>query len=244
MVAMKETVRVRARHGTRIATSRRSVRSSAGSAVFAVRGALKMLAFVLMKTPALLLTSVLLTACATTEAPRPPASPASSSSSSPANSTETHAKSGTQFTDAATTPLSDLNLVRADIPPVLAEAQKGAYLVPLKASCDVFAANVLALDEVLGPDLDAPVAASDAGLLERGADVLGNAAVGAFRSAAEGVIPFRSWVRKLTGAERYSREVAAAIAAGTVRRAFLKGLGQAQGCSAPAAPRRPTPEAK
>lgn len=244
MVAMKETVRVRARHGTRIATSRRSVRSSAGSAVFAVRGALKMLAFVLMKTPALLLTSVLLTACATTEAPRPPASPASSSSSSPANSTETHAKSGTQFADAATTPLSDLNLVRADIPPVLAEAQKGAYLVPLKASCDVFAANVLALDEVLGPDLDAPVAASDAGLLERGADVLGNAAVGAFRSAAEGVIPFRSWVRKLTGAERYSREVAAAIAAGTVRRAFLKGLGQAQGCSAPAAPRRPTPEAK
>lgn len=244
MVAMKETVRVCARHGTRIATSRRSARSSAGSAVFAVRGALKMLAFVLMKTPALLLTSVLLTACATTEAPRPPASPASSSSSSPANSTETHAKSGTQFTDAATTPLSDLNLVRADIPPVLAEAQKGAYLVPLKASCDVFAANVLALDEVLGPDLDAPVAASDAGLLERGADVLGNAAVGAFRSAAEGVIPFRSWVRKLTGAERYSREVAAAIAAGTVRRAFLKGLGQAQGCSAPAAPRRPTPEAK
>jgi len=245
VVAMKETVRVRARHGTRIATSRRSVRSSAGSAVFAVRGAPKMLAFVLMKTPALLLTSVLLTACATTEAPRPPASPAAASSSpSSANSTETHAKSGTQFTDAATTPLSDLNLVRADIPPVLAEAQKGAYLVPLKASCDVFAANVLALDEVLGPDLDAPVAASDAGLLERGADVLGNAAVGAFRSAAEGVIPFRSWVRKLTGAERYSREVAAAIAAGTVRRAFLKGLGQAQGCSAPAAPRRPTPEAK
>jgi hypothetical protein len=179
-----------------------------------------MLAFVLMKTPALLLTSVLLTACATTEAPRPPASPAASSSSpSSANSTETHAKSGTQITDAATTP-GDLNLVRADIPPVLAEAQKGAYLVPLKASCDVFAANVLALDEVLGPDLDAPVAASDAGLLERGADVLGNAAVGAFRSAAEGVIPFRSWVRKLTGAERYSREVSSANAAGTVRRAF------------------------
>lgn len=197
-----------------------------------------MLAFVLMKTTVLLLVSALLTACASTEATRPPAS-----STSSASSTETHAKPGTQFADAATTPLSDLNLVRADIPPVLVEAQKGAYLVPLKASCDVFAANVLALDEVLGPDLDAPVAASDAGLLERGADVLGNAAVGAFRSAAEGVIPFRSWVRKLTGAERYSREVAAAIAAGTVRRAFLKGLGQAQGCSAPAAPRRPTPQA-
>ncbi|MBK9572010.1 MAG: hypothetical protein IPO43_04390 [Rhodoferax sp.] len=136
------------------------------------------------------------------------------------------------------TPLSDLNLVRAQIPAVLAEAQKGAYLIPLKASCEVFAANVQALDEALGPDLDAPVLATEAGTLERGADALGNAAVDAFRSAAEGVIPFRGWVRKLTGAERYSREVAAAIAAGTVRRAFLKGLGQAQGCDAPAAPRR------
>jgi hypothetical protein len=31
--------------------------------------------------------------------------------------------------------------------------------------------------------------------------------------------------------------VAAAIAAGTIRRAYLKGLGAAAGCAAPAAPR-------
>jgi hypothetical protein len=43
-------------------------------------------------------------------------------------------------------------------------------------------------------------------------------------------------VRKLDGAERHSKEVAAAIAAGSVRRAFLKGVGQALGCQAPAAP--------
>ena len=65
----------------------------------------------------------------------------------------------------------------------------------------------------------------------------GGAAVGALRGAAEGVVPFRGWVRKLSGAERYSKDVAAAIAAGTIRRAFLKGLGQAAGCTAPAAPR-------
>ena len=59
------------------------------------------------------------------------------------------------------------------------------------------------------------------------------------RGAAADVIPFRGWVRRLTGAERYSREVAAAIAAGTIRRAYLKGLGAAAGCSAPAAPRTP-----
>jgi hypothetical protein len=55
-------------------------------------------------------------------------------------------------------------------------------------------------------------------------------------------VPFRGWVRKLSGAERYSKEVAAAIAAGTVRRAYLKGLGEAKGCAAPAAPSR-RPEA-
>ena len=43
-------------------------------------------------------------------------------------------------------------------------------------------------------------------------------------------------VRVLDGAERHSKEVAAAIAAGSVRRAFLKGVGQTLGCEAPAAP--------
>ena len=43
-------------------------------------------------------------------------------------------------------------------------------------------------------------------------------------------------MRKLDGAERHSKEVAAAIAAGSVRRAFLKGVGQTLGCEAPAAP--------
>jgi len=48
---------------------------------------------------------------------------------------------------------------------------------------------------------------------------------------------------KMSGAEHYSREVAAAIAAGTVRRAYLKGLGDARGCAAPAAPIHPEPRA-
>ena len=94
-----------------------------------------------------------------------------------------------------------------------------------------------ALDAVLGADLDAPPRSDDPGLVERGGTAVGDAAVGAFRRTAEDVVPFRGWVRKLSGAERYSKEVAAAIAAGTIRRGFLKGLGQAAGCTAPAAPR-------
>jgi hypothetical protein len=136
----------------------------------------------------------------------------------------------TEAGKAAATPLNDLNVVRADIPPVLVAAQKAPYALPADRGCAALAADVQALDAVLGADLDAPSTAANPSLIERGA-------TDALRGAAEGVIPFRGWVRMLTGAERYSREVAAAIAAGTVRRAYLKGLAQAAACGAPAAPR-------
>jgi hypothetical protein len=132
--------------------------------------------------------------------------------------------------DAATTPLSDLNVVRADIPSVLAAAQKAPYAAPADKSCMALAADVQALDAALGADLDTPATGSNPSLIERGA-------ADALRNTAEGVIPFRGWVRKLSGAERYSREVAAAIAAGTIRRAYLKGIAQAGACAPPAAPR-------
>lgn len=132
---------------------------------------------------------------------------------------------------AAVTPLNDLNLVQAPIPPALQRAQKQPYGLQADASCAGMAAEVRGLDEVLGPDLDAPPSNSNPGLIERGSNAVGDAAAGALRSAAEGVVPFRGWVRKLTGAERYSKDVAAAIAAGTVRRAYLKGLWQGKGCT-------------
>ena len=135
-----------------------------------------------------------------------------------------------KFADAATTPLSDLNLVSAPIPEVLQAAQKAPYAAPADSSCTALMAQVRALDEVLGPDLDTPPSEANPGLVERGGAEVGEAATKVLRRTAEGVIPFRSWVRKLTGAERYSRRVAAAIAAGTVRRAFLKGLAVAQSC--------------
>lgn len=133
--------------------------------------------------------------------------------------------------DAATVPLSDLNIVRAPIPPVLAEAQKRPYAAPRELSCTALAADVKALDEVLGADLDTPVTTANPSLIERGITLATNEAVGSLRGAAEGVVPYRKWVRKLSGAERYSQDVAAAIAAGTVRRAFLKGQFSARGCS-------------
>ena len=130
------------------------------------------------------------------------------------------------------TPLNDLNLVNAPIPEVLAAAQRSPYALPAEADCLALASEIKAFDEALGPDLDAPPSEAHRGLLERGTEATSGAAVGALQRTAEGVVPFRGWVRKLTGAERYSKRVAAAITAGGVRRAFLKGVGAARNCAA------------
>ena len=146
------------------------------------------------------------------------------------------AKEGVQIQKAVEAPLADLNLVQEKIPPVLQAALQAPYALPSQRACPDLANEVRGLDAALGADLDTPPSASNPGLLERGTNMVGDAANDALRGAAESVIPFRGWIRKLDGAERHSKQVAAAIAAGSVRRAFLKGVGQALGCEAPAAP--------
>jgi hypothetical protein len=158
-------------------------------------------------------------------------------------------KTDAQVLEAAATPLSDLNIVRAEIPPALLAALKAPYARPADASCTGIAAEIRALDAVLGADLDTPVTQANPNLIPQNVDYLVQhgvefasdaaveAAVGAVRGAAAGIVPYRRWVRKLSGAERYSKEVASAIAAGGVRRSYLKGFGQASGCPTPAAPR-------
>jgi len=143
-----------------------------------------------------------------------------------------------QLVGAATAPLNDLNLLRAKIPTVLLAAHKAPYGPPMEPGCAGLAAEIRLLDAALGEDLDVPSAPGQRDLFEQGRAVVDDAAVGAVRHAAEGLIPYRGWVRKLSGAERYSRLVTGAIGAGIVRRAYLKGLGQSQGCQAPAAPLR------
>ncbi|MEK9953092.1 MAG: hypothetical protein VW687_13170 [Curvibacter sp.] len=136
----------------------------------------------------------------------------------------------------ATQPLNDLNLIQTAIPPVLTRAQLGgAYAPPADSACAALQAELLALDAALGPDIDAAgTPDAEPGLMGKAVDFVGDAAMdsvrGTVNAVVDGVIPLRSWVRKLSGAERHSRAVAAAIAAGTLRRPYLKGWAWAQGC--------------
>lgn len=141
---------------------------------------------------------------------------------------------------AAITPLSDLNVVQQKIPEVLLHARDvGAYSVPDKLDCPSVQNEINRLDVALGADFDA-AGKGKPSLLERGGDMAENYGVGFVRRTMEGFVPFRSWLRKLTGAEKHSKQVAAAIMAGGVRRAYLKGLRQGLGCPVPA-PKVPTP---
>jgi len=132
--------------------------------------------------------------------------------------------------DAAVTPLGDLNITKADIPPVLVAAQQKPYAMPAAQNCVALALEIRALDDALGADLDAPVSEGDPSLMERASDTAKDHAVGAVRRTAEGLVPFRGWVRKLSGAERHSKHVTACVMAGSVRRAFLKGIAASQSC--------------
>lgn len=138
-----------------------------------------------------------------------------------------------QIGDAVTAPLKDLNLVQTAIPNPLRAAQKNPYAMPVDTSCAALVKEISALDEVLGTDLDTPTIDKNDSLLVRN---VVSESVSAIRKTTEGAVPFRNWVRKLSGAERKSRAVAAAITAGSIRRAYLKGIGQANKCQAPAAP--------
>jgi len=132
--------------------------------------------------------------------------------------------------NAAVTPLNDLNVIRTDIPDVLQAAQKTPYVKPADCSCIALVLEIRQLDEVLGADLDVPPTDTHTSLIARAPEFANDQAVNALQRTAQDLVPFRGWVRKLSGAERHSQQVAAAIAAGSARRGFLKGVAAAQNC--------------
>lgn len=149
-------------------------------------------------------------------------SPALAAQSSPAPDkpiTDRDVKAG----DVVTTPVSDLNLKKEAIPPLLLKAQERPYDTASLKRCDQIAAAVGELDAVLGDDVDLPEGSGD----KLSAGRVAQAAVGSF-------IPFRGLIREVSGANEQQRKVQAAVTAGIARRAFLKGYGEARACRYPA----------
>ncbi|MCR5880046.1 hypothetical protein [Phenylobacterium sp. J367] len=133
------------------------------------------------------------------------------------------------ITGAVSAPLRDVNVLRSKIPVVLLKAMADPYERPPNTRCATLIALIQPIDQAMGADIDTPTTDEES-LMSR------ETAYGAVASVASSAIPFRGFVRTLSGAERHDAFVQQAILAGSVRRAYLKGLGEAKGCKPPATP--------
>jgi len=130
-------------------------------------------------------------------------------------------KKPTGEVSTAAIPLNDLNLVKSKIPPVLVDARVAPYAVPNEISCGSLNGIIASLDAVLPADVDATIEEKNK---------TKKAASNALNNTVKSLVPFRGWLRKLSGAERHSKKVAKAISAGTIRRAFIKGIKSTKQC--------------
>lgn len=137
--------------------------------------------------------------------------------------------------DAAASPLYDVNVLKTKIPPALVAAEATPYRLPSPLNCETIAAEIAPLDEALGPDLDIPPSLENPSALERSTEFAKEGSVALVRSGAQSLVPFRGFMRTLSGAERADRVVRESITAGGVRRAFLKGIGLNLRCPQPTA---------
>ena len=141
---------------------------------------------------------------------------------------------------AVEAPFEDVNVIRSRIPPTLLRAEDAPYARPSPTNCATLANEVADLTDALGDDFDVH-AAGDSSTGEKRGRQAGEVMVSALRDTTTDFITFRSWVRRLSGAQRHDNQVRSAVYAGRVRRAYLKGLGEALGCRYPAAPKGASP---
>lgn len=130
---------------------------------------------------------------------------------------------------AALTPLEDLGVRKRDIPSMLTMLTENPYMPPAKLTCEEIKHEMADLTVLLGPDFDTPKTALSAQdqMMEDGSNMLEDAVVGLVRSQTS-IIPLRSIVRRLTGANSHEKRVAKALEAGKLRRAYLRGLAHAK----------------
>lgn len=123
----------------------------------------------------------------------------------------------------ATQPLQDLNVSGNNIPPELQAIIDRPYDISMLKTCADKRKAVAELTKVLGPDIDSPQATA------RGQSP-SEFALGAAESAATSLIPGRSLIRKVSGADAAERRLRAAILAGQLRRAYIRGNARGTNC--------------
>lgn len=128
--------------------------------------------------------------------------------------------------NAVMQPAKDVNLRKDSIPAKLIAIREHPYDLENMRGCRALENEITQLDKVLGPDISELQEESRTEKREQGVSRVAGAFIG-------GLIPFRSVVRELTGANAAKRRFREAIAAGNARRSFLTGVGVTKGCLTP-----------
>ena len=122
-------------------------------------------------------------------------------------------------------PLRDLNIIKPKPQPVLEAVMASPYSMTGLRTCRQYRAEIAKLTEVLGPDVDSAVA-TDPDRKESPAEF----ALGAGEAVAVSLIPGGGLIRKISGADKRQKYAAAGVYAGSVRRAYVKGLMLGKNC--------------
>ncbi|WP_439534548.1 hypothetical protein [Polymorphobacter sp.] len=124
----------------------------------------------------------------------------------------------------ATRPLKDMNIVKKKIPPELEAMMEKPYSLTGLKTCRQLIAEVKKINGLVGPDVDSPEA------LAENKQTPAEFVFGAGEALAGSLIPFSGLVRFVSGAQKRERYAQAAVFAGSVRRAYLKGTARNRGC--------------
>ncbi len=122
----------------------------------------------------------------------------------------------------ATKPLKDLNLMTDEIPPELLALMEHPYSLDGLRTCKQYKARIERLTSVLGPDVDA--------LTARQGETATETMLDAAESVVGSLIPGAGLMRIFSGAKEAEEKAKAAVLAGSLRRAYLKGSARAKGC--------------
>lgn len=133
-------------------------------------------------------------------------------------------KVGDTMSGVAQKPLKDLNIIKPEVDPYLEPLMKNPYAIKGLRTCKDYKATIARLDSILGPDVDSAAAQNQTKqspaefALETGASVAGS------------LIPLSGLIRKISGADARQKYANAAVYAGGLRRAYIKGLAKGRGC--------------
>lgn len=134
-------------------------------------------------------------------------------------------RAGDTAGDIVEQPFKDINVVKDKIPDKLLAILDDPYDVQRLRTCAALGGEVRSLTAIIGPDVDSAEVRRKKGKTSASEFVFDGA-----RSLGGGILPFSGIIRKISGAEAEQKRAQAAVLAGHVRRAYIKGLMRGRGC--------------